>query len=441
MPRIEFDGQGDHIPVIALPPFGSDGNLPPTTLTFLDNADFSVAEYTSLGFTHFEAWCVGGAGGRGGDATDQVMDVYTLTTQSVAQDVWNLFLEAVRIQDYFTAGNQWDHVYSFGTTGGPHGNGLMTAAEAAEWNNPSHQLQFHTTNQMVLLPMVKGMGGAGGGGGFQKVAGLLADLDDSISIVVGKAGADAGYGQVHQSGVWTPPLVTITLDPGAAYPRGRLNEINNYLQTYQNTYPLPHSSYGNPASGGDGGYSSFGEVAKASGGQGGFPGMVWDGTKFVVQGKGGDGGIGDRTLAGGGGAGSAVEGVNGSDGDWHPETGIGAGGGGGRGGQPSVTTGDPRLGNYVTTDHFATAGGQGSYSFGDTSVFGARQFRQAWAYLRPVVNTANGTVSYVPTTSNTALVIPGGGGGARPLGTVKAGSQATGYSPNGVVVIRLTRIT
>lgn len=434
MPRIEFDSKGNPIPAIALPPFGSDSDLPPTVLTFNDNTDFSVTEYIALGFTHFEVWVVGAAGGRGGDSATQVMDVYTQVLRPVPQDVWNLYLEALRIQDFFTSG-EWDHLYSWSPSE------FTTLPQHTENINPSHQLTFHTTNQMLLFPDLVGMGGAGGGGGFQKVSGTLASLPGSVPVVVGKAGGDSPYGQVHQPGVWTPDEAIIHQDPGAPYPQGRLNELNNYLQTYLNTYPLPHSSYVNPVSGIDGGYSSFGDVAKASGGQGGAPGMVWDGAKFVVHGRGGDGGLGDRTTAGGGGAGSAVEGVNGSDGVWHPETGIGAGGGGGRGGQPSVTTGDPRLGNYVTTNHFATAGGQGSYSFGDTSVYGQRQFRQAWSYLNPVLNIVTGTVTYTPITRGDMLVIPGGGGGARPLGTLKVGSRAPGYSPNGVVVIRLTRIT
>lgn len=434
MPRIEFDGEGVPIPTIALPPFGSDTDLPPTVLTFTENADFSVSDYIGLGFTHYEAWCVGGAGGRGGDSSSQVVWVYERVQRPVPQDVWDLHLELFRIQDFFTAG-EWDHVYGYG------GGLMMTAAQAEEHFNPNHLLFFQTYNQALLAPMIEAMGGAGGGGGFHKVAGVLADLPGSVPIVVGKAGADSGYGQTHQNGFWIPDIPLTFLDTAQPYPRNRLNELYNYFTAYLNTYPLPHAAFLPPLPGEDGGASSFGDVAQASGGEGGAAGKVWNGSAFVVRGEGGDGGVGGRVIAGGGGAGSVAEGVNGSDGIWHPDTGVGAGGGGGKGGLPSVTTGDPRFSNYVTVTHLATAGGRGAYSFGDTSIYGQRQFRQSWTYLKPVIPLGAGTYTLVPTTDANALVIPGGGGGARPLGNLKVGSKATGYSPNGVVVLRLTKIT
>lgn len=458
MSRIEFDSQGQPLPSIALPPFGSDTDLPPTMLTFNESADFSVAQYRSLGFTHFEVWCVGAAGGRGGNATSSVDSAVEEIWRPVPQDVWNLHLEQIRIQDYISTG-VWDSVYGFKPS---EGGGAMTAVQAEEWFNPSHLMMFSTYRQIWPNPQVEAMGGGGGGGGFHKTSGLLADLSDLVPVVVGKAGADSSYGQVYQNGLWTPDLTFIPrpLDP-RGYPWSRLDEIVNYFHAYLESHPLPHESFGNPTKGEDGGYSSFADVGKASGGEGGDPGKVWDGTKFVVKGNGGDGGIGGRIISGGGGAGSSLEGTNGSDGVWDPDTGIGAGGGGGKGGLPSESKPGGFGQSPIVTTHLATAGGQGSYSFGDTSVYGQRQFRLPWTYMKAVKGTwlvlepgvfpfshlpvstpkGNGTVTFVSATESANLVTPGGGGGARPTKNLKVGSYATGYSPDGVVVLRLSQIT
>lgn len=434
MSRIEFDGPGTPIPVLALPPFGSDGDLPPTVLTFTDNADFSVDLYRDLGFTHFETWCVGAAGGLGGDAGGELFFVYEEIWRPVSSDVWAVWLSQFDGTTIFTG---WD-------PGDPTRPG--TQRDIQEFNNPTHLLKFRTYKQVLLYPTLTGMGGAGGGGGMHRVSGLLADLPGTVPIVVGKVGADAPRGQVHQSTLWTPQY---TDDIGYSYP-------NAFITSYLNSYPDPKSAYLPPQAGADGGASSFADpICRASGGKGGLPGMVWTGASFGIQGDGGAGGIGDRSLAGGGAVGSAAEGVNGSDGTWNPVTGIGAGGGGGKGGRAPEFIGDPIFGAPTRVDHLATAGGQGSYSFADTSVYGPRQYRQSWTYLKPTVGTwsvpvpgpygthlepyANGIVTYTPT-NDPYLAIPGGGGGARPLKNLKVGSKATGFTPDGVVVVRLTRI-
>lgn len=331
--------------------------------------------------------------------------------------------------------------------------------------HPNHLMTFVTFKEMLLVSTIEGMGGAGGGGGMQKTAGALEDLPDTVSIMVGEAGADAPYGQVVQNGMWTPGLADISLsDKAVSVPGpflgglpyigsgvydaqlGRIAEIEAYLKDYIISYPEPHSSFSNPVKGQDGGTTSFGTVAEASGGVGGEPGMVWDAptNKFKIKGHGGAGGLGDRSEAGGGGAGSVAEGVNGADGTWIPETGIGGGGGGGKGGNPPTGGGfDPRTGALISplVRHDATAGGQGSFSFADTSVYGQRQFRQPWSYLRITGGYPVGPVVLTPVVSQSNLVTPGGGGGARPLTNLKVGSRATGYSPDGVVVLRLVTIT
>lgn len=445
MARVEFDGQGTPIPKIALPPFGGDDDLPPTVLIFNNSIDFPVTQYEELGFTHFEVWCVGAAGGRGGNVSTQMFYVDESVYRPVPQDVWNLRLEQIRVQDRITTG-VWDYLYSYGS--GPWGPGpvQLTAWQAEEWQNPEHRMTFRTYRQVLLYPTVQAIGGAGGGGGMHKESGLLSDLPDVTPIIVGQAGADKGYGHIQQVGVWTPPMDPLLITPAPPHPdpnQNRVNEISNYFKTYLYSYPPPQSSYSNPQAGGDGGVSSFaGDICRASGGKGGNPGMVWNGSAFVINGNGGQGGLGGRTLAGGGGAGSTALGVNGSDGTWIPETGIGGGGGGGKGGRPPtvIPAGPGGSPPATSTPNPATAGGQGSYSFGDTSVYGQRGFRGPWTYQKPTTVIGSGTVTYVPTTDTNFLITPGAGGGARPLKTLKHGSYATGYSPNGVVVLRLTRI-
>jgi|tagenome__1003787_1003787.scaffolds.fasta_scaffold18518601_1 hypothetical protein len=79
-------------------------------------------------------------------------------------------------------------------------------------------------------------------------------------------------------------------------------------------------------------------------------------------------------------------------------------------------------------DLTATAGGQGSFSYADTKVFGPRQQRQAWA------QTPSGII--VPT----SLIYPGTGGGAKAPGRRYYGSRAVGFNPNGLVLLRLMKL-
>lgn len=176
--------------------------------------------------------------------------------------------------------------------------------------------------------LVRSWGGAGGGGGFHRVRGLLSALPNSCPITVGTGGA---AGTEHAS---------------------------------------------NPASttdGADGGASSFnGTTCRASGGKGGKH-VQSNSLTVTTAANGGDGGVGNRTTAGGGAAGGlagtptasgpGIAGTNGADGTLFQN--IGQGGGGGAGG----------VGKYVGTDggiacNAATNGGRGSYNPGDTSVYG-----------------------------------------------------------------------
>jgi hypothetical protein len=107
---------------------------------------------------------------------------------------------------------------------------------------------------------------------------------------------------------------------------------------------------------------------------------------------------------------------------------------------------------------FPTAkGGRGAFSYADTRVFApgadptdffTRDFQVnsdtgavTWGlpykpFLGPKFLDAAGMIEY----SMAEHPIPGGGGGARAPGKRLYGSRAVGYSPNGLVLIRLMRI-
>lgn len=228
--------------------------------------------------------------------------------------------------------------------------------------------------------LIRNYGGAGGGGGFHRVRGLLSALPDTCSVVVGAGGT---LGTEHAS---DPTLTT---------------------------------------AGGDGGASTFnGTTCRASGGKGGRRAMSNSAT-VTTQANGGDGGIGDRSIAGGGAAGGVAgtptatgpgtPGTNGQDGTFFQN--IGKGGGGGAGG----------VGKYGgLTLNAATSGGKGSYNPGDTSVYGLGS------------SPTNGP------TSGAVNIVPGGASGAKaaPLNGLptlygRSKNQRLVGDP-GVVIIRLT---
>jgi Glycine-rich domain len=230
--------------------------------------------------------------------------------------------------------------------------------------------------------LVVNYGGAGGGGGFHRVRGLLSALPSSCPVVVGVAGT-AGADRVSN-----PALAT---------------------------------------DGGDGGYSSFNNpTCRASGGKGGKRAQSNSLTVSTAA-NGGDGGIGNRTTAGGGGtgglagtpavSGSGVAGFPGADGTflYDPLTQyVGKGGGGGAGG----------VGKYgetpATAHNYATASGRGSWNPGDISVYG------------PADSPTNDPATSAP------QIVPGKAGGAKaaPLNGLPYWFGRS--SDPGTVILRLT---
>jgi hypothetical protein len=269
----------------------------PLVMTYTVDDTFTVADYTALGYTHFDVICIGAGGGKGG--------------------------------------------------------GIDTANTGT---------------------LVRNYGGAGGGGGYHRVRGLLSALPTSCPIVVGVQGSDGN------------------------------NDVSNPANT---------------TNGGDGGYSSFNDpTCRASGGKGGKRAQS-NSTTVATLADGGDGGIGDRTIAGGGAAGGTAgtptatgpgtPGTSGKDGTFFQN--IGQGGGGGAGG----------VGKYGGTMlNAATSGGKGSYNPADTSVYGVGE--------APSNDPNSGAPSIVPGRAS--------GAKAAPLNGLPTLYGRSGKS--GVVIVRLT---
>lgn len=225
--------------------------------------------------------------------------------------------------------------------------------------------------------LVRNYGGKGGGGGYHRVRGLLSALPASVPIVVGDVGAN---GTSHAS---NPALTT---------------------------------------DGGDGTPSSFnGTTCRASGGKGGKRAQS-NSLTVTTQAHGGEGGLGNRVIAGGGAAGGVAgtptptgpgtPGTAGVDGTLFQD--VGKGGGGGAGGVG-------KYGSGGTTCNGATAGGRGAYNPGDTSVYG--------------IGDAPGT----DPGSGSQAIVPGSASGAKasPLNGLPTVFGRSGQ--NGIVVIRLTK--
>lgn len=390
--RVLLNGKGEPISTIALPDPQISDELPPQTLVFDGDGIFNKIDWIGLGYTSFEAWCIGGSGGKGGD---------------------------IRLEP----GGETDPSYAYGA--------LQTLS----------------------------YGGEGGGGGLHVVNGLLVDLDDETEIVVGETGVPGSDGNVHyrwrvatamQNFGGVPMMLAVTKGavniPGMTDAAG--NAIAPYFYTAEAGYLFFNEpSYVAPQDGGDGGTTTFGDLAQASGGKGGKKSPVYRNNRddqnsasilaeSAPGGIGGEGGVGGQTLAGGGGAGGTNSAAtvpspgsggrptyvftNPKDGTWDGH--IGQGGGGGRGGTQQTFRADPRFPDPLAEPPIiqpSSNGGQGSFSYADTSVYGAR-----------------GQAAYV----GSARIVPGAGGGARATGNRKAGSRSSGYSPKGLVVVRVFKI-
>lgn len=379
----------------------------------LETGDFHPEEYMSFGYTHFEAWCIGASGGYGGNDVSGIHFDSNAVMVKLSNSDWTLYKELTRLIDRETAG-EWDHLYLGSAP--PWPKTTMTAVELLEFYNPKHEISVTTFSSPTLVGDPAAFGAGGGGGGLQIVGGLLEDLPQPTPVVVGLVGAQGANGQgfVAPDEVYTP--IPQPMTERYAVVTNRREQLSNYFNDIRYKYPLPRGTFtGGPLPGVDGGTSSFGDLCRASGGKGGGEAIYWPAGVKTPYSPGGDGGLGDQVVAGGGGAGDTV-GHNGADGVLDSALLIGGGGGGGRGETPGAyqwTSGGGLWGGpslQLVGHRYPTSGGKGSYSYADTSVYGPAQ------------------PSYGE--------LGGGGGGAHRSG-LKFGSYAPGYSPNGAVILRI----
>lgn len=378
--RVYLGGEGEAIPEEALPDLTQfDGVV---TIVLENGVPFIKADYIALGYDAFEVWCIGAVGGSGGDAYGR---------KSIPEGAPPSLYTPV----------SWPYYYTY-TPGNPN--------PITHWYSP-------------FLSGLTAAGGGGGGGGLHRVAGLLADLPDSVSVIVGSAGAHGNDGAAFSDTPLTPapPYWEYGTPP---------NEV----------WDTPHTTFQPVAAGANGGYSSFGTICRASGGKGGRPGIKFVSHVPAVDGAGGAGGKGNSITAGGGAAGSTDGDHDGADGSWDGD--IGQGGGGGRGGHSwGMDELEHQLADYtpipaVHAPVVGTDGGLGSFSYADTSVYGPHQPQQT------IVKTFNGAGN--PHWTHAPIVesypnLRGGSGGGAHKDARKFGSNAVGYSPNGLVLIRLIK--
>lgn len=348
MSHIEFGGHGSPMPDIGIPDPHLSEHLPTQILELADGVPFQKTDWVALGYTHYEVWCVGAAGGWGGGIFEDVQWPTVGTVEHAPDDIWAARIAALAYYDtrlsppknfysdyYTTIGSPVPLTLPYGYLSmtypgmpGWSGSGYtydLTHYQSEEYYNPNHLMPVTTYFAPYFTQSPNAFGGAGGGGGLHVVSGRLADLPDSVEVVVGKVGADAATGQVKANGLWVPPLPPPDpYDPNSAW---------------DTRYPSSLPSYAPPGPGGDGGASTFGgDICQASGGKGGHSAVAWIDGVLMVDGRGGDGGVGGQSEAGGGAAGGLSEELVynqnlkrvGQDGTWDGT--VGQGGGGGRGG-------------------------------------------------------------------------------------------------------------
>lgn len=429
MSRVELGGHEGPHPLEALPSVFT-GDAPSYSLV-LSTGNFIPHDYIRYGYTHYEVSAIGATGGLGGDVRDLIEFTATHAYETVPSNAWSAFIEVNRIW-YGSQIFVQDQLPN-GTYGNSH---YISVEEYVERLYPDHKYQrdFYTA-PALKTPLM--WGGAGGGGGLHIISGRLVDLPDIVPVVVGQAGVDGEEGQRLSSGVVTP------------LPHSLVVAGSNPFWLWQSVYNPPRASFSPPQRGSDGGASSFnGSMCVASGGKGGEAAIRWDENEQLHSyGTGGDGGTGGQSAAGGGAVGGSImEGILVEDGTWDGV--VGKGGGGGHGGSkingysysPLNSQWLPRFGNFNWN---AGDGGRGSFSYSDTSVFGPRQRKQPITLEdgEPIIVHDGDplTIIWETPTIEVIEVIGGGGGGAN-RGGWKNGSHAIGYSPDGLVLIRMFKL-
>lgn len=294
MTRIFLGGKGEPIPELAMPDVDLGSVvLKPMTVAFETNGTFDPDEYIAMGYTHCEVWCVGAAGGRGGDGVAAY--------------------GAVRWATHYFAGGV-SH----------YGDPYLDPTMAISW------------------------GGGGGGGGFHHLVSTLADLPGPIPVTVGAVGADALPGIIDLDGTYAVPYTPVPPIDGYS----QIIDTNHAFGFPGDGGDGGASTFGTlgKASGGKGGKGTLYRRHSRT-----LPdNRPYERFNGRTGGDGGQGGIGGRTLAGGGASGATAEPTatdydiygyetysafdyqEASDGSWDGS--VGQGGGGGRGGTYKPST-------------------------------------------------------------------------------------------------------
>lgn len=436
--RVRLAGKGSPIPGLAIPDPNSGDNIPQTYI-FADGEEFHKADWIGLGFTHYEAWCVGAAGGRGGAQASNTPYFPAVRTRPVMTPAeWDLYLELMIIYASMLQPPYGPYGQFNPPTYQPAPQGVINYYESQfPAHDPWYVSNYYPAAPAPFMVETSVQGGGGGGGGAHRVGGLLADLPEVVVAEVGVRGANAPHGQTVVNGVYTPIPDSLRMyDP----PDGRLQELNNWATEFMNEYPVgTRVGFVPPGPGEDGGYSAFGDICKASGGKGGRPAKVWNGTEFVPDAAGGQGGAGDTIVAGGGGTGTptgtTAQPPNGQDGTWDGT--IGKGGGGGRGGVIGSPGNSFPYYSPPIPPRLPSSGGRGSFSYADTSIHGPRGAAGFWVQQGYDVDYYTGVVTPKLPVQTSAFTVPGTGGGAKADKKLKYGSHAIGFSPDGLCMIRI----
>lgn len=431
MTRIFLGGHAEPTPDLGLP--AADGTTFPPQGMYLPEGSFDKTEWEAIGYTNYEVWCVGAAAGRGGVGASVIKWKASHVSTPMPTAEWDesiawryFYLYQLGYSDAYI--QAMHAIWKVPPAVPSPGMYPATIEEYYNYHNPSH-LGLITTYLEPVLEASDGIaGGAGGGGGLHKASGLLADLDTLTDVVVGAPGVDGGVGQYQVEGDWTPKPTAIAeleafiasgYNPGGSWSPSHPPPGSALARIWSTQWPDPHETISPPDEGTDGEASSFGDICLASGGKAGHQPKEWISSVLTADGAGGEGGVGNSDVAGGGAAGGVGPTEKGHTGTW--DGAIGQGGGGGRG------AGSP------------TDGGRGSFSSDDRSVYGIPG-PKFWRSYTTYVSFDYVTGNILTTAESSGPELPGCGGGARLNRLRGFGSRADGYDPNGAVFIRITRV-
>jgi hypothetical protein len=205
------------MPDIAIPDPHLSDHLPTQVLELTE--DFAKADWMALGYTHYEVWCIGAAGGLGGGVLSDPIWATKFYLLSAPSDIWAGHLAALVQGDAYLGkkfySDYYTTIFSSVPLSMPHGylslaspatgytGGYaydVTHYQAEEHYNPSHLLGVQEYMSVFARQTGDAFGGAGGGGGLHVVSGELEDLPEVCEVVVGQVGTDGDPGQIKANG-------------------------------------------------------------------------------------------------------------------------------------------------------------------------------------------------------------------------------------------------